>query len=140
MPDETTKPTTSEPVANSQLQPSLSEDTKKKIEKAGTSLWKKVLYWAGGILGALAAIVGILYLFKGKGNGPINGVKNQIKDTKAEIAKSDLEKKLEVAKAEAKDEETKKKVDAIKEMDDDQSAMEELNKLIEPDSPSASNS
>lgn len=112
------------------------EDAKKAIDQAGTSLWKKVLYWAGGILGALAAVVGILYLFKGKGNGPINGVKNQIKSTKTEIAKSDLQAKLEVATAVAKENETKQQLKVIKEMEDEDAAMEELNRLIQPDSPS----
>lgn len=113
-----------------------SEEAKKAIADAKGSLWKKVLYWALGILGSIGALVGILYLFKGKGNGPINGIKNQVKQTKADIAKSDLDAKLAIAESKAKEDETKAKLAEIKEMTNEYEALDELNKLIAPDAPS----
>lgn len=136
MPDETPKPTTTE--ESKPAKEEFSKEAKKAISKAGTSLWKKVLYWALGILGAIGAIIGLVYLFKGKGNGPIEGTRKQVKQTKQNIARSDLDAKIKVAKHEAKETETREKIKKIEEMDDEWKAMEELNGLIEPDAPSNS--
>jgi hypothetical protein len=107
------------------------EEVKEEVKKTSSSLVKKVALWAVGILGVLGALVGILYLFKGKGNGPLNGAKKEIKKTKKKIARSDLEKKAELTKSKAKEAETIKRIEKIKEMEDEEAAIEELLNLIE---------
>ena len=135
MPAETPKSTTTEAKPTKEK---FSKEAQKAISKASGSLWKKVLYWGLGILGAIGAVIGLVYLFKGEGNGPIEGTRKQVKQTKQHIARSDLEAKLAVAKHEAKETETREKLKEIEEMDDEWKAMEELNSLIEPDAPTNS--
>jgi len=138
MPDQETTPTASEtgdqaPKAEGTV---LSEEVKKAIKDAKGPLWKKILYWIGGALGCLGALIGILYLLKG--TGPAAGIKNQVEKTKSDLAKSDLNAKLAAAESKAKEDAVKARLAEIRSIPNEYEALDELSKLIAPDAPGTS--
>ncbi len=133
MTDDTTATATTdaapvEKTTDTQEQPKIDESLKKDLKKAKSSVWKKVLLWGGGILAIIGALVGILYLLKGK--GPVTGTKEAVQKTKNEISKADVEEKIKVAKAKEAEAAVVKKLEEIKEIDDELKRLEELNKLL----------
>jgi len=138
MPEESTDKTTTDKAATEAApaeetspkkeEPKLDEDLKKDLKKAKSSVWKKVLIWGGGILAIIGALIGILYLLKGK--GPISGVKEAVQKSKNEVSKADMDEKIKVAKAKEAEEAVVKKLEEIKEIDDEVKRLEELNKLL----------
>ena len=108
--------------------PKMDDDLKKELQQAKGSLWKKILIWGAGILGIVGAVIGIVYLLKGK--GPVTGVKEAVQKSKTESAKADIEEKIKVAEAKGAEKEVVAKLKEIKEMDDEDKRFEELNNLL----------
>jgi len=114
--------------AKEEKTPVVGEDLKKDLQKAKGALWKKVLIWGAGILAMIGAVVGIIFLLKGK--GPVEGVKEAVQKSKTESAKADMEEKIKVAEAKGAEKEVVDKLKEIKEMDDEDKRLEELNNLL----------
>jgi len=106
----------------------INDDLKKDLQDATGSIWKKVLIWGAGILAIIGAIIGLVYLLKGK--GPVTGVKEAVQQAKAESAKADMEEKIKVAEAKGAEQKVVDKLKEIKEIDDETKRLEELNKLL----------
>ena len=105
--------------------PKVDEDLKKELQAAKGSIWKKVLIWGAGILGA---VIGLVFLLKGK--GPVQGVKEAVQKSKTESAKADMDEKIKVAEAKGAEKQVIEKLKEIKEIDDEVKRLEELNKLL----------
>lgn len=108
--------------------PQVSEALKKDLQDAKGSLWKKVLIWGAGILAMIGAVVGIVFLLKGK--GPVTGVKEAVQKSKTESAKADMDEKIKVAEAKGAEKAVIAKLKEIKEIDDADTRLEELNRLL----------
>jgi len=108
--------------------PKIDEDLKKELKNAKGSLWQKVLIWGAGILAMIGAVVGIVFLLKGK--GPITGVKEAVQKSKTESAKADIEEKIKVAEAKGAEKAVVDKLHEIKKIDDEDKRLEELNNLL----------
>lgn len=121
-----TKPTADPP--NKEEPPKVDEDLKKELQKAKGSIWKKVLIWGAGILAMIGAVIGLVFLLKGK--GPVKGVKEAVQKSKLESAKADMEEKIKVAEAKGAEKKVVEKLKEIKEIDDEVKQLEELNKLL----------
>jgi F0F1-type ATP synthase membrane subunit b/b' len=106
----------------------VSPEVQEAIKNAKGSMGKKVLFWVLGIFGVLAAVVGIIFVLKGK--GPVKGVKEAINKTKTEIAKADMDAKIKAAEAKGAEKQTLDKLKEIKEIEDEKTRLEELNKLL----------
>jgi len=101
---------------------------KKDISDAQGSIWKKVLIWGAGILAIIGAVVGIIFLLKGK--GPVTGVKEAVQTAKTESAKADMEEKIKVAEAKGAETAVIEKLKEIKDITDEDKRLEELNNLL----------
>ncbi len=108
--------------------PKVEEGLKKELQAAKGSLWKKILIWGAGILTMIGAIIGVVYLLKGK--GPVTGVKEAVQRSKTESAKADMEEKIKVAEAKGAEKAVVDKLKEIKELDDEDKRLEELNNLL----------
>jgi len=108
--------------------PKVDEDLKKDLKEATGSLWKKVLIWGAAILAMIGAVVGIIFLLKGK--GPVTGVKEAVQTAKTESAKADMEEKIKVAEAKGAEKAVIDKLKEIKEIDNEDKRLEELNNLL----------
>jgi len=111
-----------------ETKPKVEEDLKKDLQKAKGSLWKKILIWGVGILMMIGAVIGLVFLLKGK--GPVKGVKEAVQKAKAESAKADMEEKIKVAEAKGAEKAVVDKLKEIKEIDDETKRLEELNNLL----------
>lgn len=116
------------PALPTQPTPAISEPLKQELQSAKGSLWSKLLIWIVGIIGVIGAVVGLVFLFKGK--GPIKGSQEAIQKAKDQSAKADLEEKIKVAEAKGAEKAVIDKLKEIKEMDDEDKRLEELNKLL----------
>lgn len=108
--------------------PQISDDFKKELQNAKGALWKKVLIWGAGILAMIGAVVGIVFLLKGK--GPVTGVKEAVQKSKTESAKADMDEKIKVAEAKGAEKAVVDKLKEIRELDDEDKRLEELNSLL----------
>lgn len=108
--------------------PKIDDKLKKELQDAKGSIWKKVLIWGAGILAMIGAIIGLVFLLKGK--GPVQGVKEAVQKSKTESAKADMEEKIKVAEAKGAEKQVIDKLKEIKEIDDETKRLEELNKLL----------
>ncbi len=111
-------------------QPKLSQETKAAVQKAAGGMGTKVVIWIVGIFSLLAGLVGLIYIFKGKGNGPVNASKAAVTKAKAESSKADLEAKIKVAEAKSDEKEVLAKLKEIKEMDDEDARLDALNAML----------
>jgi hypothetical protein len=117
-----------EEVPKTESTPQIDPALKKELQDAKGSIWKKVLIWGAGILAIIGAVIGIVFLLKGK--GPVKGVKEAVQKAKTESAKADMEEKIKVAEAQGAEKKVIEKLEEIKEMDDEVKRLEELNKLL----------
>jgi uncharacterized membrane protein YvbJ len=109
-------------------EPQLSQELANKIAAVKTPLWKKVLWWTGGILLVVLIIVFFIWLFRWK--TPIAAAKEVTDYIKSELFQSDMDAKINLAKAQGAEEAAIKKLQDIRDEKNQDRAFEELAKLL----------
>lgn len=119
------RPTTSE-----ESKPSTDEvKPKSDLKDVKSSLWKKVLYWVLGIVAAIGAFIGLIFLLKGKDNAK-DAAQRHIDRAKAQIAEADLEAKIKEAEAQKEEKAVIDKLKELRKIEDEHERAKELAKLL----------
>ena len=95
----------------------LTKEQAKAVEEAKCPLWKKVLWWALGIAGAIGTIILLVWVFKRK--KPSTAVQDVVDKTKAKVRAIEAEAKAKAAEAAGAETAVVKEVKRIAEIDDE---------------------
>ncbi len=106
----------------------ISDALKIELRKVKGSLWRKIVLGVVGVFLTILAFVGVVALIKKK--PPIQAAKDEIKVMNHQIAKVELDAKIEVAKAQGAEEQVIVKLEEIKKIDNKQERLDELAKLL----------
>lgn len=94
-----------------------------------TPVWKKILYWVIGIVAAVGAFIGLIFLLKG-GSSAKAAAQKQVDKAKKNIAEADLEAKIKVAEARKEEQAVVEKLKDLRKIDDEYKRAQELAKLL----------
>ena len=110
------------------ITPQLSQELANNLAAAKTPLWKKILWWIGGIIAVVLVIVLLIWIFKRK--TPIAAAKEVTDYIKNELFQSDMDAKIKLAQAQGAEEAAIKKLQEIRDEKNQDRAFEELAKLL----------
>ena len=105
---------------------------KAAVQEAKAPVWKKILIWGAAILGLVTLIV-VLVIMLIRRRTPGQAAKEIIQIARREVAKADMDAKIEVAKAKAKEDAVIEELHRIREIADEEERADRLVELMNRD-------